>query len=122
MLSRGKKKPTALRPLRGAAHKNSGRGPARDEDYKAWIRTLPCLIGRVRPEMAAEPWGPRTEAAHTGPHGHAQKASDYTCIPLCRKHHHELDHQIGKSFWRKYGLDRVKLIEALRAEYERTKG
>jgi hypothetical protein len=27
------------------------------------------------------------EAAHTGPHGISQKASDYTCIPLCHEHH-----------------------------------
>jgi hypothetical protein len=65
--------------------------------------------------------GRRYEPMHTGPHGTSQKASDYTCLPGCRTHHRELDHRLGKAFWAKYGLNREKLVAALRARYESEK-
>ncbi len=57
---------------------DTSRGPARDYRYRAWIRTLPCAACGKENGI---------EASHTGPHGFNQKASDYTCIPLCLKHH-----------------------------------
>lgn len=49
--------------------------PVRDAAYLKFVRSLPCLgCGRR--------YG--VEAAHTGPHGLSQKASDLSCIPLCR--------------------------------------
>ena len=54
------------------------RGPARDPRYRAFIRSFPCLACGICG---------RSEAAHTGPHGIGQKASDYRCLPLCREHH-----------------------------------
>jgi hypothetical protein len=54
----------------------------RDEAYKRWIKTWPCLGCGKR-------WG--IDPCHTGPHGTGQKASDLTCIPLCRKCHREFD-------------------------------
>ncbi len=54
------------------------RGPARDPRYRAWIRTLPCLVCRR--------YG--SEAAHTGDDGGMSlKASDYSCVPLCADDH-----------------------------------
>jgi len=49
--------------------------PARDWEYRAWIRSFPCsACGSMR----------YSEAAHTGSDGGtSQKASDYSCIPLC---------------------------------------
>ena len=51
--------------------------PTRDEAYRRFIRTFPCVVCQSR-------W---TEAAHTGPHGLGQKSDDFSCIPLCREHH-----------------------------------
>lgn len=54
------------------------RGPARNWKYRAWIRTLPCLV------CGREP----SEAAHTGSEGGLQlKASDYSCVPICMQCH-----------------------------------
>lgn len=54
-------------------------GPARSWKYKAWIRTLACAACGTTKEI---------EAAHTGSDGGArQKASDYSCIPLCSDCH-----------------------------------
>src|ERR1035437_4727291 len=45
-------------------------GPPRDEDYKAWIRTLPCIACGIEG---------RSDAAHTGSDGGmSMKASDYS--------------------------------------------
>ena len=54
-------------------------GRPRDEDYKAWIRTLSCVCcGHDAPN----------EAAHTGcDGGMSMKASDYSCVPLCASCH-----------------------------------
>ena len=52
--------------------------PIRDEKYKTFIRKLPCCACGSRK---------RVEAAHFGPHGISQKASDRDTLPLCRKCH-----------------------------------
>lgn len=57
----------------------------RDPKYRAFVRSFPCAV-------CGRHYG--IEAAHTGPHGISQKASDLTCIPLCREDHREL-HQVG---------------------------
>src|SRR3954451_24651277 len=55
------------------------RGPARDTEYRTWIRTWPC---------AACGSTVHVEAAHTGNDGGMSiKASDYSCIPLCQDCH-----------------------------------
>lgn len=56
--------------------------PARNEAYRRWIKRFPCLAcGSTR----------MVDPAHTGPHGISQKASDYSCIPLCRTCHDAFD-------------------------------
>ena len=103
--------------------------PERNPRYLAWIRTLECIVcswWRNAPELYRRKglWlqTTPTEAAHTGPHGIGQKASDYTCIPLCKEHHtegRESYHKLGeRKFRAKHGLIVVKLTEALRARYE----
>ena len=68
-----------------------GNSPARNWKYKGWIRSLPCAV------CGLEPAG---EAAHTGSDGGmAQRASDYSCIPLCSDCHTQAPHayhRLGK--------------------------
>jgi hypothetical protein len=84
------------------------RGPARDWKYRAWIRSLPC---------AACDTATNVEAAHTGPHAVNQKASDYTCIPLCLQHHRTGDEALDKigraAFERRFNRDIAALVKRL---------
>lgn len=81
---------TPRKPPRKAI--SQGRGPARNWRYKQWIRSLPCS------SCGIEPAG---EAAHTGSDGGmSQKASDYSCVPLCSDCHTQAPdayHRIGKA-------------------------
>ena len=99
-----------------------GNKPARDWKYRAWIRSLPCT------SCGLEPAG---EAAHTGSDGGMkQKASDYSCVPLCRDCHTlspHAYHRIGKSAFEVVSnVDLAKLVKRLnrlwfhpgRSEYE----
>lgn len=51
--------------------------PARDAAYRRWIKSLPCLA-------CGRNW-------NVDPCAISQKASDYTCIPLCRDCHRAYD-------------------------------
>lgn len=89
------------------------RGPERNAAYLAWIRTLPCT--------ACKREG-RSEAAHTGTDGGmSQKASDYSCIPLCADCHtlgQDSYHRIGKvAFERRYRVKLSRLVARLNAEW-----
>jgi hypothetical protein len=90
------------------------RGPPRDLRYRAWIRTLPCVACGSRWEI---------EAAHTGSDGGmAQKASDYSCVPLCRICHtsgRNAYHRVGKEeFERRSGIDFARLVRALNIAHQ----
>jgi len=81
-------------------------GPARNARYRAWIRSLPCCL------CGLEPAG---EAAHTGRDGGmGQKASDYSCVPLCRNcHTQNADsyHRLGRAeFERRHRVDLADLV------------
>lgn len=55
----------------------------RDGRYMDLVRSMPCAVG-------SECYGP-VHAHHAGERpGLGIKASDYTCIPLCQKHHSDL--------------------------------
>ena len=70
---------TGRKPERKPRRRSTGRGPARDWKYRAWIRTLPCAACGSHHQV---------EAAHTGSDGGMrQKSSDYSCIPLCIECH-----------------------------------
>jgi hypothetical protein len=90
------------------------KGPARDEDYKTWIRTLACCAcGHPAP----------SEAAHTGiDGGMSMKASDYSCVPLCSDCHTRgplAYHRIGKrSFERVHGVQFSAIAARLRREWK----
>jgi hypothetical protein len=89
------------------------KGPARDDDYKAWIRTLACsACGRPAPN----------EAAHTGiGGGMSMKASDYSCVPLCSDCHtrgHLAYHRIRKrAFERVHDIRFASIAARLRREW-----
>lgn len=69
----------------------------RDKKYLAFIREQPCLIHGCN--------GVPVDPAHgPGRRGAALKASDWTCLPLCRKHHDEQGSGI-KSFQQRYQFD-----------------
>jgi len=60
------------------------------------------------------------EAAHTGPHGVQQKASDYSCIPLCHAHHRTGNDALDKigrlAFEQRFGLEIAAIIEILQIQ------
>lgn len=91
------------------------KGPARDEEYKDWIRTLACCACGVQG---------RSEAAHTGTDGGmSMKASDYSCVPLCSDCHTQSPgayHRIGRcAFERSKGLSFVVVVKQLNEEWQR---
>ena len=98
------------KPQRRAASSTS---KARDEEYKARIRTLPCIgCGREG----------RSEAAHTGSDGGmSMKASDYSCAPLCADCHTQTPdayHRIGRrAFEQQRGLRFAAVVDRLRREW-----
>lgn len=83
--------------------------PVRSESYKAFVRSFPCIrCGTVRRLR---------DAAHIGPHGIGQKASDLDTVPACRICHREL-HRLGRvKFEMLHGLDFAQAIEALQHMY-----
>jgi hypothetical protein len=93
----------------GKALSSTGKEPTRNYRYRAWIRSLPC---------AACGLTPGGQAAHTGTdRGIGQKASDYSCIPLCADCHiYRTDayHRIGrKDFERTFDLHCAQLVRRL---------
>lgn len=86
--------------------------PPRNARYRAWIRSLPCLVCDTTIGV---------EAAHTGPHGFGEKASDFTCIPLCREHHrtgNEALDKIGReAFESKFQVSIQEVCPALVSRY-----
>lgn len=80
--------------------------PARLPQHLKFIRSLPCCAcGSTR----------RIEAAHIGPHGLGQKASDECTVPLCRACHVIL-HQIGRvRFEFRFSLSLFAVVQRLTA-------
>lgn len=90
--------------------------PVRSEAHLAWIRSLPCVVASVtvirrHRQLTCAHW---IEAAHVGPHGISQKASDLDTIPLCRHHHEELHKNGRMAFESKYLLSFHEILERLR--------
>lgn len=84
--------------------------PIRDPGYRRWIKRSPCAA-------CGRSWS--IDPAHTGPHGMSQKASDLTCIPLCRRCHDAFD-ATPQLFAEKHGLDIPALIQQLNQAYQQT--
>ena len=97
------------------------RGPDRNAEYLAWIRTLGCVICSQVCDGSTV-----IEAAHTnalGPRGMSQKTSDFSAIPLCSCHHRESPgsyHRLGEQrFARKYRIDLPRLVGGLNDLFHR---
>jgi len=87
--------------------------PERSKPFLRWLRRKPCLVCNSWKEV---------EAAHTGPHGIAEKSSDYEAIPLCHTHHQTAPDSyqaLGRSFFRCHRLDLEHVTGRLQAEYFR---
>ena len=81
--------------------------PARNSDYRRFVKRFPCVgCGRT--------WW--IDPAHTGAHGLSQKASDFSCLPLCRLCHEEFDKH-PREFARVHNLDIEGLIEMFNGWY-----
>jgi hypothetical protein len=85
--------------------------PVRDAEYRRFIKRLPCVA-------CLKTWN--VDPAHTGPHGMAQKSSDLTCIPLCRKCHDAFDAD-PRGFAEQQKLDVPALIARLNRFYSQLK-
>ncbi len=78
----------------------------RSEEYKAYVRTLPCIV-----------CGGNSDPHHEVGGGMAIKGPDLFCIPLCREHHNERENGL-KTFWNiQYYLDRWQVIAETLAGY-----
>lgn len=84
--------------------------PARNPQYLAWIRKQACVVCGSRRGI---------EAAHTGPHGLGQKSSDFSAIPLCRRHHrsgNDSYHKLGpRRFAEVHDVDISAIVRRLSA-------
>src|ERR1019366_1012352 len=88
--------------------------PPRDKTYLAWIREMPCIACGVEG---------RSVAAHTGTDGGmSQKASDYSCVPLCADCHTQAPgayHRAGRgTFERRHGLSFAGAVARLNREWQ----
>ncbi len=100
--------------------------PARDRLYLDWLATLECIQPKcycknpLGSEQGLSLYMRKVEAAHTGPHGIAQKAPDGDAIPLCRWAHQEAKDAQGKSrtWFADHGLDRDAVLAEFRKRYE----
>jgi hypothetical protein len=93
-----------------APRRRARRSPARSWKYRAWICSLPSAV--------SEKMG--CDAAHTGSDGGmSMKSSDYSCIPLTREEHDELDRGMGgrAGFERKYAIDIAALVKRLNHDW-----
>jgi hypothetical protein len=90
------------------------REPVRDEDYRRWVATLPCIRCGIHGH---------TQAAHPNQgRGQRQKADDTDCFPLCctrpgiRGCHAEHDQLIGITLEerRQRELDYIAAMKAMR--------
>lgn len=83
----------------------------RDKGYREFLGTRLCLVQQLHPETLCSG---RSFAAHTGNNGRGSKGADSGCVPLCRKHHDEMDGRLNtkvttkEAFAKKYKLDLAK--------------
>ena len=81
--------------------------PERNPVYRAWIRTLACVVPRCRSRDI--------HCAHVRVKRYGPDVGN--CVPLCARHHDE-QHKGIKTFQRKYGLNLAELAAGLGAEWD----
>lgn len=95
--------------------------PERDDAYREEVRGLSCRAWFNMGGVLSMDWCELgVEAHHAGPKpGVALKASDYTCIPLCRRHHAQLEERRGvflgwtKAMVRQWSDAQIAAVQAL---------
>lgn len=92
------------------ARQSDRQGPARAWRYRNWIRSLPCAVCGAEKDITA---------AHTEHNGMASKGSDYSCVPLCRVHHHAYDFGLRTKalFEQDFGIDMRRLVKRLNHDW-----
>ena len=98
----------------------ASKAPWRSVKYRRWIASHPCVMCGCL----------ETQAAHTETGGMSTKAPDYTCVPLCLRHHDEFDGRrpIGhagtgrETFQRVYHVDLTIWAEAFHEMWKRETG
>lgn len=96
--------------------------PNEDVQYRAWIRTLPCVVCQQW-QITRRQFGP-VECAHVGPRALSRKCSDYETIPLCVWHHRlgpQSYHAMPKSFWTYWKINRAEILQGLNQKYREEK-
>lgn len=78
--------------------------PVRSEQYKAFIRSVPCVVSDTKADPHHETFG-------DGKMGGT--SSDLWCIPLSRRHHIERDALGWQGFYEKYNLDPHAIVRKL---------
>ena len=92
-----------------------------DEPYKAWIRTLDCIVCQVW-KLRIQGYYGFLEAAHVGERGLGQKCPDRQTLPICVWHHRlgpQSAHALGKRFWSYWRLSRPELIAEHNRKFEK---
>ncbi len=108
-------KRTRMKP---GKHKSKYAMRERDYEFMAFVRSLPCILAGLG---LLSPCSGVVEADHAGERGAGQKATDNTCIPLCKRHHWDR-HNAGGFFrggvkgWKRVWCQ--KAIAKTQAEYE----
>lgn len=87
------------------------RKPEKDEKYRNFIRSQPCLI-----------CGGKSQHHHESLSGGTMggKCDDRESLPLCHYHHNEERHQWGReTFYKKYGIDYAYEISRLQNKFKK---
>ncbi len=139
MLTRRQRNERAFKAERRKLRLSKGIWPVVDEEYKEWIRHLPCLVTLSRTYGIRDPkklvglailkstTQRAAECAHVGDNkGMAQKCGDRETIPLSAHFHRTGPHSHhvltpGPAFFAYHGLDRDAIISELNAKYEEMK-
>jgi hypothetical protein len=86
-----------------------------DDDYLAYIRTLPCCI--CGDDVSVEAAHLRVGSIGDGKRdtGMMEKSSDKWALPLCGRHHKQQHTMNEREFWASYGIDPFALAMHYRA-------
>lgn len=115
------KRKTPLRrrkPIRTKRGKPRKSARVRDPLYMAWVREQPCAVS----DWMDDAHEGRIHAHHAGPRPYGRKASDYTCIPLCDKHHrawHDLGWPFRALHWTERRTWALSTIQTTQEAYQR---
>lgn len=90
-------------------------GIPRNPLYLRFVSKLPCIAtGETPPDDGWEPYQVGMDPHHVGTGGTAIKASDYTCVPLCREAHTYLHDNGVRAFQEAYSVNLpVELFQTL---------